>query len=74
MQQGRFRRNGMMVHHPRAIPISPVVILITEPVVHFCQADLVQSSKAPKEYDAIGRKETLECGIGHRLNVSCDDP
>jgi hypothetical protein len=35
MQQGRFWRKGMMVHHPCAKPKSSVAILITEPVEHF---------------------------------------
>jgi hypothetical protein len=48
MQQGRFRRDGMMIHHPGAGPNSYVPTLITRGVDWFCLASMAWSWKAPK--------------------------
>jgi hypothetical protein len=49
MLQGRFRRDGMMNHHPRIEPNSYVPILIPRGVDWFCLAGVGRFWKAPKE-------------------------
>jgi hypothetical protein len=48
MQQGRFRRDGMMIHHPGVQPYGYVPTLITRGVDQFCLADMVRFWKALK--------------------------
>src|SRR5664280_1062810 len=48
MQQGRFRRDGMMIHRPGAQPHGCVPTLITRGVDQFCLAGMVWFWKAPK--------------------------
>jgi hypothetical protein len=48
MQQGRVRRDGMMIHHPGAEPNIYVPILIPREVDWFCLADMGRFSKALK--------------------------
>src|ERR1035437_8786056 len=55
MQQGRFRRDGMMIHHPGAGPNSYVPTLITRGVDWFCLASMAWSWKAPKSSYIQGR-------------------
>jgi hypothetical protein len=48
MQQGRFRRDGMMIHHPGEQPTGYVPNLVTRGVDQFCLAGMVWSWKALK--------------------------
>jgi hypothetical protein len=48
MQQGRFRREDMIIHHPGAEPIGYVPTLVTRGVDQFCLAGMVCFWKALK--------------------------
>ena len=48
MQQGRFRCDGMMIHHPGAQTNAYVQTLITRGVDQFCLAGMVRFRKALK--------------------------
>jgi hypothetical protein len=48
MQQGRFRREDMIIHHPGAQPYGYVQTLVTTGVDQFCLAGMVWFWKALK--------------------------
>jgi len=58
MQQGRFRRTGMMKHHPRAQRCSSVAILITGSWVCFGKHPWVNSQKRQRFYKFF---ESIRC-------------
>ena len=59
MQQGRFRREDMIIHHPGAQPYGYVPTLVTRGVDQFCLAGMVCFWKALKIYSKVGDPHSL---------------